>query len=306
MIKLLFRDNITRESTHLYIRGERGEPMDGKAGPGENVSNCPHDMDELAKELDSMSVEDLKEEFKILVSEMDEDSSCGDLLELYLDTIARKDPQPQYVDAQTSYERFLERMKANGKKRRPRALLKVCIVAAVVAALMAASVAVAYAKGFDLFNRIAHWTAETFGLSSVGTPEKDGAEIPPQLQGMKEAMERGNIDINHLPTYWPEGYEQSQLVFSDDPESYTVLGTFGEKGNRIVLSYVQLLSGVPEDLYSIDEQQYEVYKHNGIQFHIMTNMGNYLAVWVSENVECHVSGLNSYEDLIKILDSIGG
>ena len=281
--------------------------MDGKAGPGENVSNNPHDMDELAKELDSMSVEDLKEEFRILVSEMDEDSSCGDLLELYLDTIARKEPQPQSMDAQTSYEHFLKRIKAKGKKRHSlRVLLRVGIIAAVIAALMAASVAVAYAKGFDLFDRIAHWTAEFFGLSSGDAVFKDGAEIPPQLQGMKEAMEQYGIGADLLPAYWPEGCEQLQIYSSDNPKSYIISGTFEENGHRIVLSYIQLLPGTYDESYSIDEQSLEIHDHNGITFHIMTNDEKYLAVWTSDNIECRLSGLGSYEDLIKILDSIGG
>ena len=281
--------------------------MDGNVGPGENVSNYPHDMDELAKELDSMSVEDLREEFSILVSEMDENSSCGDLLDLYLDAISRKDPQSQHMDAQTSYERFLKRMKARGKKRRsPRALLKVGIVAAVIAALIVASVAVAYAKGFDLLDRIAHWTAETFGLSSTGTSGKDGTEVPPQLQGMKEEMERVGIDVNHLPAYWPEGYEESRVTSSMGPESNIISGVFEEDGNYIVLSYIQFLSGTPKDLYNIDDQSLEVYEHNGIKYHIMTNDGGFLAVWVQDSVEGSLSGIISYEELIKILDSIGG
>ena len=144
--------------------------MDGKADPGENVSNNPHDMDELAKELDSMSVEDLREEFKILVPEMDVNSSCGDLLELRLDTIAREDPQPQHVDAQTSYEYFTKRMNDKGKKRHsPRSPLKVGIV---FAALMVTSVVVDYANGFDLLGRIARGTAETFGPSSEEASER--------------------------------------------------------------------------------------------------------------------------------------
>lgn len=281
--------------------------MDGKVGPGENVSNYPHDMDELAKDLDSMSVEDLKEEFNILLSEMDENSSCGELLDLYLDAISRKEPQPQHMDAQTSYEHFLKRMNAKGKKRRnSRALLKVGIVAAVVAALMVVSVAVAYAKGFDLFDRIAHWTAETFGLTSVGASGKDVIEIPPQLQGMKEAMEQGSIDTNYLPTYWPERYTQIQVKSLVNPESNILSGTFEDNGNYIVLSYIQLLSETPEDSYNIDDRSLEVYEHNGIRFHIMTNAEKYLAVWTSDNIECRLSGLGSYENLIKILDSIGG
>ncbi len=281
--------------------------MDSNVGSSENVSNYPHDMDELAKELDSMSVEDLKEEYKIIVSEMDENASCGDLLALYLDTIARKDPRPEYMDPQPTYEDFLKRVKAENKKRRSlRILLKVGVAAAVIVALMVASMAVAYAKGFDLFDRIATWTAETFGLSSKGALGKDGIEIPPQLQGMKDAMEQYSIDVKHLPTYWPEGYEQSQVTSLENPESNLILGKFARSENCYILSYIQYLSGVPKESYNIDDQSLDFYEHNGIKFHIMTNDEKYLAVWTTESVECRLSGLTSYEDLIKILDSIGG
>ncbi len=264
-------------------------------------------MDELAKELDAMSVEDLREEFDILLSEMDENSSCGELLDLYLDAISRKEPQPRHMDARTSYELFLKRMKAKDKKRRgSRTLVKVCIAAAVIAAFLAASVAVAYARGFDLFDRIAQWTAETFGLTSAGTSGKNSEEVPPQLQGMKDAMEQYNVSSSYLPSYWPEGYEKSRITSLDGPESNMIFGVFEENGNYIVLSYVQLLSEMPENSYNIDDQPLEVYEHNGIEFHIMTNTEKFLAVWTSDNVECRLSGLDSYEDFIKILDSIGG
>lgn len=281
--------------------------MDSNVGSSENVSNNPHDMDELAKELDSMSVEDLKEEYKIIVSEMDENASCGDLLALYLDTIARKDPRPEYMDPQPTYEDFLKRVKAENKKRRSiRILLKVGVAAAVIIALMVASMAVAYAKGFDLFDRIATWTAETFGLSSKGAAGKDGTEIPPQLQGMKEALEQYSLGPGYLPSYWINGYEQSTIQSLESPDSNVIIGTYGADDNRLVVSFIQYLSGVPKESYNIDDQSLEIYEHNGIKFHIMTNMGNYLAVWTSETVECRLSGLDSYEDLIKILDSIGG
>ena len=285
--------------------------MEDKAGSGKNISNDPHDMDELAKELDSMSVEELKEELEILLSEMDEDSFDGDLLDVYLDAIDRKDPQPQYVDAQTSYKLFLKRLKARereGMKRRGfRGALKAGIIAAAIAALLAGTVAVAYARGIDLFGRIARWTVETFGFSSsAGTAGKAGAELPPQLQGMKEALEQGGIGANLLPAYWPEGYEQSRITSSDNPEMYTVTGAYGENGNYIVLSYLYFQSGTPEPSYSIDEEKYPPYVHNGIRYYVTTNEGGYLAVWYQGSVEGSLSGVSSYEELIKILDSIGG
>ncbi len=284
--------------------------MEDKAGSGKNISNDPHDMDELAKELDSMSVEELKEELEILLSEMDEDSFDGDLLDVYLDAIERKDPQPPVMDAQTSYEHFLKRLKARDWKEmrhhRFRDALKAGIIAAVIAALLAGTVAVAYARGIDLFGRIARWTVETFGFSSAGAAGKAGAELPPQLQGMQEALETYGIGADFLPTYWPEGYEQSQIISSDDPEMNMISGAFGEKGNRIVLSYLNFQSGTPEASYSIDEEKYPPYVHNGIRFYVTTNEGGYLAVWYQGSVEGSLSGVSSYEELIKILDSIGG
>lgn len=283
--------------------------MKEKVGSSKNMSNYPQDMDELVKELDSMSLEELKEEFGILYSDMDEHSFDGDLLKIYLDAIERKDPQPPVMDAQTSYEHFLKRLKAqereDRKRRRFHGLLKTAVIAAVIAALLAASVAVAYAKGFDLFDRIARWTAETFGFSSEGSSDNGDVNLPPELVGIKEALEQDSISPDYLPTYWPEGYEQSQVISSEGPEVNTISGMFGESGNRIVLSYIQFLSGTPNTSYNIDNQSLDFYEHNGIKFHVMTNTDKFLAVWTLDNVECRISGVESYEELIKILDSIG-
>ena len=284
--------------------------MEKKVGSGENMSNYPQDMDELVKELDSMSLEELKEEFGILYSDMDEHSFDGDLLKIYLDAIERKDPQPPVMDAQTSYEHFLKRLKAQEregrKRRRFHSLLKTAVIAAVIAALLAASVAVAYAKGFDLFDRIARWTAETFGFSSEGSSDKDSVQLPQQLLGMKDELKRYGIDANQLPTYWPEGYNLVRVKSVENPESNTVFGVFEENGNSVILSYMIFQSGTPEMSYNIDDQSLEFYEHNGIKFHVMTNEDKFLAVWSTKNIECRLSGVESYEELIKILDSIGG
>lgn len=103
------------------------------------------------------------------------------------------------------------------KRRRFRRVLKTAIIAAVIVALLVAYVAVAYAKGFDLFDGIARWTPENFGLSSEGVSGKGSTRIPPQLQGIKEAMAQDCIGTNQLSTYWPERYEQLQIISSDNP-----------------------------------------------------------------------------------------
>lgn len=282
--------------------------MDGKISSGENRPNLLRDMDELAKELDSMSVEELREEFEILWSEMDEDSFDGELLEVYLDAIDRKSPQAQHMDTRTAYKQFLkllkERERKGARRRSFRGVLKVGVIAAAIVALLAASVVIANAAG--LFDRIARWTAETFGFASADTSDKAGAEIPPQLQGMKEALIEAGISGDYLPRYWPTGYEQSQIIPTGDPEVIDVSGAFEKDGNYIILSYIYFLSGKPEVSYNIDEEKYDPYIHNNIKFYVMTNEGGYLAVWYQGSVEGSISGVTSYGELTKILDSIGG
>lgn len=283
--------------------------MNRKSSSGETVPNLPHDMAELAKELDSMPLEDLKEEFDILFSDMDEDSFDGELLEVYLDAIERKSPKSRHIDTQASYDLFLKRLKererANAKPRGSHGALKIGLIAAVIATLLVASMIIAQAAGTDLLGKIARWTAETFGFSSADTTE-DNAQLPPQLQGMKEALEKSGISAVHLPTYWPEGYEEVRITSADDPESNMVSGAFGENENYIILSYIQFLPENVTEEYNIDEEEYELYIHDNMRFYLMTNEGGYLAVWYQGPVEGSISGVSSYEELIKILDSIGG
>lgn len=273
---------------------------------GENTPNLPDYLAELSKELDSMSLEELREEFELLWADMDEDDYDGELLELYIEAIERKDPELTTRDASALDERFKKLLEGRTTKsaRHSRTLKTVIIVAAVVA-LLVASMAIAQAAGFDLFGRIARWTAETFGFTSVNAANRS-ADLPPQLKGLQEALDEYSINPDYLPTYWPDGYEQTQIISMDEPESNTISGAYGEDRNRIILSYIAFLSQKPESSYNIDDQSLEIYEHNGIKFHIMTNVEKYLAVWNIENVECRISGVESYEELVKILDSIGG
>ena len=280
--------------------------MNGRTSSSENMPNLPQDMYELAEELDSMPLEELKEEFDIILSDMDEESFDGELLELYLDAIERKSPGAQQVDTGTPRDLDLKRDRERKAKERRnfRSVLKAGVIAAAVAALLAASMAIASASGFDLFGKIARWTAETFGFASKYTSDDDAA-IPPQLQGIKDALRQYGIGAEHLPKYWLEGYEQMKLTSAVKPEYNSITGAYGESGNRIILSYIIFLSETPEMSYNIDEKEYDSYIHNNIKYYVMTNEEGYLAIWYQSSIEGCISGVTSYDELTKILDSIG-
>ena len=273
---------------------------------GENVPNLPSDIDDPEKELDSMSVEELKEELGILWDEMDEDSFDGELLEEYLNAIESKEPLPKLMDKDKAYKLILKRSKeraASGKVRRN--VLKSCVIAAAIIALLVASMVVVNAAGTDIFKLIARWTAETFGFVKERMDNTD--DVPAQLEEMRETLAEKELTTDYLPTYWPEGFEQTQIMSKDGTESYYVVCVFGDKEDNIVLSYTMHYSDNIKTLFNIDEDNPEVYVHNGIRFYIMTNNGKYLAACkLSDKVELRISELKSYEELLKILDSIGG
>lgn len=283
--------------------------MEDTKNTGASTPNPPHDARVNRKELDAMSAVDLAEKLEQLWGNMDEDTYDEELIDAYLDALDRKAPIPDHPDAETAYKLFLERTGGKEQKAKKRhirrGLTKAAVAAAVVVAVLLGAMLTAQAAGFELFARIARWTAETFGFELSGETEKAEPDIPPQLEGMKEALLEAGLSASYLPTYWPEGYEQTQLESVYDSDTKTIYGAYGQKGERIVLTYTVFLSKEATMLYNIDKDNPELYVHDGISFYIMTNEGNYLAVWTAESIECRVSGIATHEELLKILDSIG-
>ena len=57
-------------------------------------------------------------------------------------------------------------------------------------------------------------------------------------------------------------------------------------------------------VYSKDEGEPEEYKIGGDTHYIMTNCGKYFTVWRNGTLECGIAGVDSRDELIKIIDSI--
>lgn len=56
--------------------------------------------------------------------------------------------------------------------------------------------------------------------------------------------------------------------------------------------------------YEKDFDDPEIYKANGIDHYIMTNMGEFLTVWQVGSLEVSISGVPTREELVKMIDSI--
>ena len=198
-------------------------------------------------------------------------------------------------------------LRSNARPYR-RVLRTAGILAAVIAVLLATSLT-AYALGFDLWGAIASWTKETFGFRSeeytqtVVTSSKK--EIPASLTSIANEMEMHGIPTTILPRYLPDGFVERDFQYSavTQPESLYCLLKDGD--SSITLLYTVFSENQDHLLYEKDTVDPEQYEYNGTVYYIMTNKGVYFAAWTADNIECSIAGVETYDEIIKIIQSIG-
>ena len=197
------------------------------------------------------------------------------------------------------------------KRRSMRFLIRAATIAALTVATIFIGSLTAYAFGYDLWGAVAQWTKSAFGFESSSEAQPQQAadkKVPAQLDELYQLMASDGLSSALLPGYIPEGYETVDVQY-DKMRSHINYWCQLENGqDYIMLSYTLYLD--PDSSFAVqyekDMADPEVYISGGVSYYIMTNMGSHLAAWTSENVECSIAGMTTYEETIKIIDSIAG
>lgn len=208
-----------------------------------------------------------------------------------------------YDEDDESKDNVIE-LKQKKKLRRP----AIRILAAVIAVVLLGTVT-ASATNFDLWSRFVNWTKQAFGFSEQVQFDEE-AKFPGQLSKMIDDMKsRGISPEGIMPAYLPEGFiaeeGQTQCIELENTVLFVCLLT--KEDSNIMVQYTFYTDGNIEDgttVYSKDDGEPEEYKIGGITHYIMTNAGEYLTVWRNGAMECSISGVDSRDELIKIIDSI--
>ena len=194
-------------------------------------------------------------------------------------------------------------LKQKKKLRRP----AIRILAAVIAVVLLGTVT-ASATNFDLWSRFVNWTKQAFGFSEQVQFDEEEF-VAEQLNEMAEDMnEHGITPYGLLPSYMPEGYVaeegQTQCLEIDNMLIFIVPLTKGD--STIMVKYTIYTDGNMDSsaVYSKDDGEPEEYKIGTFTHYIMTNAGKYFTVWRDENMECGIAGVDTRDELIKIIDSI--
>lgn len=177
--------------------------------------------------------------------------------------------------------------------------------AAVVVLVLFVGSLTAYAKGFDLWSAVANWTKETFGFVTTSAMPTETSLLDEEGKDeLQLALDHDGVTEVTAPTYIPEGYRFSTFTKNDlqGKKTYTIVyATRPDPAEKqIMISFCE----TPGGQFEKDAENPEIYECNGTQYYIMTNMGNYLAVWRTESYECSIFGVPTREELIRMIDSM--
>ena len=265
-------------------------------------------------ELDNMTTEELErivdEDAQKPVKEQLDD----DILLYILGILDRRggydDAMPDVEDARIAFlEEYLEigeRNKENKPKRRwGVSILKTACIAVVTTIVLFAATVTAAAAGYDVRDSIAEWTHATFKFHHVGEVKyKDNKEVAFTLESAYGFLRYAHgVEYAVMPTWLPEGYSCRDYVSGAYNGGMSCMVKVENGENVITLQYVMATySGGLE--YAKDNSEPETYEAEGITHYIMLHNGKYKAIWRNGVMECSINGVESYEDLIKIIDSI--
>lgn len=276
---------------------------------------------------DRMSTEELNEYLRKDSYKSSDESNMDEILYV-MEVLAKReeqDPTCDVPDVQAAWASFIQNYyteDGDGKslydfddeddepepapKRRSWSMKPFISAAAAVFIILIGSIT-ANARGFNVLDAITAWTLDTFSFvntTDIPAETPHTKQIPDELYELDHMLRRHGLPNTLLPSYIPKGYKVAAVKCEELPDNTTIVCQLSNGSNSIILTYDSCSpnSLLPE--FQKDSDAPEEYEHNGTVYYIMTNMENYLASWLSGDTVCSIFGVQSHNELIKIIDSI--
>jgi len=155
------------------------------------------------------------------------------------------------------------------------------------------------ALGSSFWQSITQWSRETFGFSNRTT----SAHINMELIGLHEALVEHGITELVAPSWIPEGFELIDLIVLELSDKILFM-TQLENGNDFLLIQLTYLSHNDGVIYERNDEDVEIYRRNGIDHFILSNMDYLKVVWNNQNIECFFTGDITKGDAQLMINSI--
>lgn len=199
-----------------------------------------------------------------------------------------------------------------GKPRRR--VLRRRVLAAALLTLLIASLAIPVAGYDNLLEMIGHWTSEQFTFltadredeSGLITDDEDSAETDVGAE-LRQVLQEHGITENVVPTWMPDGFEQTNDIFIEEYPEFGVtdfFATFSDGTDTCAVSIVKRSSYVDGNIYEKVSDNPEIYIAGNQNHYIVQNEESIIAAWYIENLECTINTTMSESDLKRAIDSI--
>lgn len=183
---------------------------------------------------------------------------------------------------------------------------KTVSVAAVICIILVGSFT-AKALGYDIWDAIIVWTKDTFGFeTNMNEPEPTPyiKQIPAELAELENLMIEHGLSDDLIPGYIPDGYKILDLQYTDLADVDSIFCQLSNGSNDILFIY-RIYSGDSTSFQlEKDALSPEKYESGGTTYYIMSNMDDYFVTWLSENIECTISGISTHDEALKMITSL--
>lgn len=253
---------------------------------------------------DTMATEALEELLRLDAQEPESDT---DKILYIMEVLAERKKSHTGNTAQQAYESFKQNYMPEAQQPAPTQTkgrfpcwLRGLTAAAAVLVILLVGSATAKAFGFNLWKTVIQWTQETFHFGDQGNPEPDNSL---EFDSLQAALEEGNTPSWLAPTYIPEGYQLTDIIFERTPvkKIYKAKYINGEK--LISITVQDYLDNDPVFVEQ-SENLVEEYKASGIVYYIISDVAQMKAKWITGPYDCSISGNVTVEELKMMIDSI--
>lgn len=192
--------------------------------------------------------------------------------------------------------------KPASKKRIP-IWLRVSGIAAMLAVVIFCGTAT-NASGFNLFQIVAQWTSETFGFSQdVANTQDTTTDEEPQYNTLQEALDAYDIEEKVVPTWIPEDYILDSVEVTESPQVAYFTASYKCDAGYILIKIKNIREN-DSGSFEKDGSDPEIFKVNGIEHYIMSNLDDDTVVWMNGTNECSITATISRDELKKMIRSI--
>ena len=186
--------------------------------------------------------------------------------------------------------------------RRPH-FMRYIVIAAVITIFIGTT---ASAFGFDFFQAIAKWTAETFSflrLDDVEVPSGDTAVLEPIKTHVLKYS-----DLSCIPNWTPVGSKEGcEVSVQERKDRIIIRQSFLVEEDEFTIRII-IHDTIPEtyttEYQKDDENAVTEYEARGITHYIVSNNDTSGVFWTNDNIEGFIQGALSAENLERMVDSI--